>query len=53
MICNCKSIKEDALNNAVISSIKDVIFKYANKDYVLNNLDNKANNSFKNNLIKE
>lgn len=53
MICNCKSIKEDALNNAVISSIKDVIFKYANKDYVLNSLDNKANNSFKNNLIKE
>lgn len=53
MICNCKSIKEDILNNAVITSIKDVISKYANKDYILNNLDNKANDSLKNSLIKE
>lgn len=53
MICNCKSIKEDILNNAVINAIKDIIFKYANKDYILNNLDNKANDSLKNSLIKE
>lgn len=53
MICNCKSIKEDVLNNTVINSIKDVISKYANKDYILNNLDNKANDSLKNSLIKE
>ncbi|MBR5227875.1 MAG: zinc ribbon domain-containing protein [Clostridia bacterium] len=53
MICNCKSIKEDVLNNAVINSIKDVISKYANKDYILNNVDNKANDSLKNSLLKE
>ena len=53
MICSCKSINEEVLNNAVITSIKDVISKYANKDYILNNLDNKANDSFKNSLIKE
>ena len=53
MFCNCKSIKEDVLNNAVISSIKDVIYKYANKDYILNNLDNKSNDSLKTSLIKE
>lgn len=53
MICSCKSIKEEVLNNAVINSIKDVISKYANKDYILNNLDNKANDSLKNSLIKE
>lgn len=53
MICGCKSIKEEDLNNAIISSIKDVISKYANKDYILNNLDNKANDSLKNSIIKE
>ena len=53
MICNCKRIKEDALNKAVINSIKDVISKYANKDYILNNLDSKTNYSLKNSLIKE
>lgn len=53
MICNCKSIKEEVLNNIVRVSIKDVISKYANKDYIVNNLDNKANDSLKNNLIKE
>lgn len=53
MICNCKSIKEEVLNNIVINSIKDVISKYANKDYILNNVDNKGNESLKNSLIKE
>ena len=53
IICNCKSIKEEVLNNAIISSIKDVISKYANKDHILNNVDNKANENLKNNLIKE
>lgn len=53
MVCNCKSVKEEVLNNIVINSIKDVISKYANKDYILNNLDNKANDSLKNNLLKE
>ena len=53
MVCNCKGIKEEVLNNAVINSIKDVIFKYANKDYILNNVDNKGNESLKNSLIKE
>lgn len=53
MICNCKSIKEEVLNNAVIASIKDIISKYANKDYIVNNLDNKANDSLRKNLIKE
>lgn len=53
MICNSKSIKEEVLNNTVISAIKDVVSKYSNKEYIVNNLDNKANDSFKNNLIKE
>lgn len=53
IICNCKSIKEDVLNDIVMVSIKDIISKYANKDYIVNNLDNKANDSLKNNLIKE
>ena len=53
IICNCKSIKEDVLNNAVINSIKDVISKYANKDYLLNNIDNNSNDNLKSSLIKE
>lgn len=53
MVCNCKSIKEEVLNNAVINSIKDVISKYANKDYILNNIDNKSNDNLKSSLIKE
>jgi len=53
MVCNCKSIKEEVLNNAVITSIKDVISKYANKDYILNNLDNNVNYNFKSRLVKE
>ena len=53
MICNSKSIKEEVLNNTVINAIKDVVSKYSNKEYIVNNLDNKANDSFKNNLIKE
>lgn len=53
IICNCKSIKEEVLNNIVMVSIKDVISKYANKDYIVNNLNNTTNNSLKNSLIKE
>jgi len=53
MICNCKSIKEEELNNAVITSIKDVISKYANKDYILNNIDNNGNENLKSSLVKE
>jgi len=53
MICNCKSIKEEELNKAVISSIKDVISKYANKDYILNNIDNNGNENLKSSLVKE
>lgn len=53
MVCNSKRIKEDVLNNAVITSIKDVISKYANKNYILNNIDNNSNDSLKNSLIKE
>lgn len=53
MICNCKSIKEEVLNNVVMVSIKDVISKYANKNYIMNNLNNTTNDSLKNSLIKE
>lgn len=53
MVCSCKSIKEDVLNNTVITSLKDVISKYANKDYILNNIDNNSNDSLKNSLLKE
>lgn len=53
MICNCKSIKEDVLNDAVVTSLKDVISKYANKDYILNNIDNNSNDNLKNSLLKE
>lgn len=53
MICSCKSIKEEKLNNVIINSIKNVISKYANKDYILNNIDNKTNEILTNSLIKE
>ena len=53
MVCNSKSIREDILNSAVISSIKDVISKYSNKEYLLRNLDIKTNDNLKNSLIKE
>lgn len=53
MVCNCKSIKEEELNNVIIDSIKDVISKYANKDYILNNIDNNSNCNLRNSLIKE
>ena len=53
MACNSKSIREDILNSAVINSIKDVISKYSNKDYLLKNLDIKTNDNLKNSLIKE
>lgn len=53
MACNSKSIREDILNSAVINSIKDVISKYSNKEYLLKNLDIKTNDNLKNSLIKE
>lgn len=53
MACNSKSIREDILNIAVINSIKDVISKYSNKEYLLKNLDIKTNDNLKNSLIKE
>lgn len=53
MACNSKSIREDILNSAVINSIKDVISKYSNKDYLLKKLDIKTNDNLKNSLIKE
>lgn len=53
IVCRSKSIKEELLNKVAITSIKDVISKYANKDYIVNNLDNNTNDSLKNSLIKE
>lgn len=53
IVCNSKIIKEDVLNNAIITSIKDVISKYGNKDFILNNIDNNSNDNLKSSLLKD
>ena len=53
MVCDSKNIKEDILNEKVLNSLKDIFSKYANKDYILNNLEYKNENNLKENLLQE
>lgn len=53
MICDSKNIKEDILNEKILNSLNDVFLKYANKDYIVNNLDYKIENNLKESLLQE
>ena len=53
MVCDSKNIKEDMLNEKVLNSLKDIFSKYANRDYILNNLDYENENSIKESLLQE
>ena len=53
MLCNSKNIKEDILNEKILNSLKDIFSKYANKEYIVNNLDYENDNSIKENLLQE
>ena len=53
LLCNSKNIKEDILNEKVLNSLKDIFSKYANKEYIVNNLDYENYNSIKENLLQE
>lgn len=52
-ICNSKVIKEDVLENLVISSLKEIAAKYANEKYILSNINKKNISNLENELIKE
>lgn len=53
MVCDSKNIKEDTLNEKVLNSLKDIFSKYANMDYILNNLNYKNENNIKESLLQE
>jgi len=53
MVCNSKNIKEEILNETVLNSLKDIFSKYANKEYILNNLNYENENSIKESLLQE
>ena len=53
MICDSQNIKEDILNQKILNSLKDIFSKYANKEYIVNNLDYETDNSIKESLLQE
>jgi len=53
MVCDSKNIKEEILNKKVLNSLKDIFSKYANKEYIVNNLDYENDNSIKEILLQE
>lgn len=53
MVCDSKNIKEDILNEKVLNSLKDIFYKYANKEYIVNNLDYESENKMRENLLQE
>jgi len=53
MICDSKNMKEAILNEKVLNSLKDIFSKYANKEYIVNNLDYENDNSIKEILLQE
>ena len=53
MVCDSKNIKEDILNEKVLNSLNDIFSKYANKDYIVNNLDYENENNIKEALLQE
>jgi len=53
MICDSKNMKEAILNEKVLNSLKDIFSKYANKEYIVNNLDYENENNIKESLLQE
>jgi len=53
MVCDSKNIKEDILNEKVLNSLKDIFYKYANKEYIMNNLDYESENKMRENLLQQ
>ena len=53
MVCDSKNIKEDILNEKVLNSLKEIFSKYANKEYIINNLCYESDNSIKESLLQE
>ena len=52
-ICNSKTIKEDVLEDLVISSIREISKKYANEQYILKNITKQNISNLENELTKE
>jgi len=46
-------MKEAILNEKVLNSLKDIFSKYANKEYIVNNLDYENENNIKESLLQE
>lgn len=53
MVCDSKNIKEEILDEKVLNSLKNIFSKYANKEYIVNNLDYESDNSIKESLLQE
>lgn len=53
MVCDSQNIKEDILNEKVLNCLKDIFSKYANKEYIVNNLDYENDNSIKESFLQE
>lgn len=53
MVCDSKNIKEEILDEKVLNSLKDIFSKYANKEYIVNNLHYESDNSIKESLLQE
>ena len=53
MVCDSKNIKEDILNEKILNSLKDIFSKYANKEYIVNNLEYENENNIKETLLQE
>ena len=53
MVCDSKNIKEDILNEKILKSLKDIFSKYANRKYIVNNLEYKNENNIKETLLQE
>ena len=53
MVCDSKNIKEEILNKKVLNSLKKIFSKYANKEYIVNNLDYETENNMKESLLQE
>lgn len=53
MACDSKNIKEDILNEKVLNCLKDIFSKYANKEYIVNNLDYENESNIKESLLQE
>ena len=53
MVCDSKNIKEVLLNKKILNSLKNIFSKYANKNYIVNNLDYESDNTIKKSLLQE